>query len=112
MRPVRSHPPTAKSKFRIWLALPAFMAIIETMKSTACLLALVFSAGHTSTALAAEQGPSVRGAQELLPQSAGRGLEGFYSYHTRLQSGEPFERYARVGDAADIIVKMGAPEDV
>ncbi len=76
------------------------------MKSAACVLALALYASQPTTTRAAEQSPSLRGAQELLAQSATRTPTGFYAYYTRLQSGEPFERYARVGDAADIIVNL------
>ncbi len=77
------------------------------MKSTACLLALVLSASLTATPKAAEQSPSVRGTQDAFPQISGRRTEGFYSYYTRLKSGETFEPYSRVGDAADIVVNVG-----
>jgi hypothetical protein len=33
-----------------------------------------------------------------------------YAYFTRIQSGEPFERFARVGDHADVVVALGAPK--
>jgi hypothetical protein len=34
----------------------------------------------------------------------------FHAYYSRVDSGEPFERFSRTGDYADIIVKLGAPE--
>lgn len=34
-------------------------------------------------------------------------LEEFGAYYTRINSGEEFEKYARVGDYADIIVDLG-----
>ncbi len=33
-----------------------------------------------------------------------------HAYYTRLDAGEPFEQYARVGDFADIVVGLPAPE--
>jgi hypothetical protein len=34
----------------------------------------------------------------------------FHAYYSRVDSGEPFEKFSRTGDYADIIVKLGAPE--
>jgi len=34
-------------------------------------------------------------------------LEEFGAYYTRINSGEEFEKYARVGDYADILVELG-----
>ena len=36
----------------------------------------------------------------------GEASEDFYAYYTRIDSGEPFEQYARVGEHADIIVRL------
>jgi hypothetical protein len=34
----------------------------------------------------------------------------FHAYYSRVDSGQPFEKFSRTGDYADIIVKPGAPE--
>ena len=41
-----------------------------------------------------------------IPNSAAE----LYAYYSRVDSGEPFEKFSRTGDYADIIVKLGAPE--
>jgi hypothetical protein len=33
-----------------------------------------------------------------------------YAYCTRIDSGQPFERFERVDDYADIVVKLGKPD--
>ncbi len=42
-------------------------------------------------------------ADQLSPER-----DSFCAYYTRVRSGEPFERYCRTGDDADIVVNVGA----
>ena len=43
-------------------------------------------------------------------QPAGSSTAGFYAHYARIDLGEPFEKFSRTGDYADIVVKLSAPE--